>query len=231
MSDAAPRVPLVRSQSGQGLVKTGDDMRKLCLVTGIVCCSFLLAACSQDSEPQSSGASVASTENVDSSERNENASNSDQLVGVFVGEVNGGVVEVTVPFEDSLTEEIADYAQIVGFKDPLIFVSQTVSNQTDSEMTGCSPRLVTSDGNTIEFKAAFIFIGELQDLVPSDDVEMYNQGVNLYNSLLGRDALPGAKVTATYVAVGEPVDSGSVFSGAYTMETLLQGCDTKLVIR
>lgn len=188
-------------------------------------------ACSQETEPQSLDVSVASTDNVESSEANQSAPESEQLTGVFVGEVNGGIVEVTVPFQDDLTGKIANYAQIIGFAEPLIFVSQTVANQTDSTMVGCSPRVVTGEGDTIEFEAAFVFVGDLQDLVPDGDVEMYNQGVALYNSLLGKDVLPGATVTSVYVAFGEPANSGSIFSGAYTMETLLQGCDTRLVIK
>jgi hypothetical protein len=210
-------------------VKLGDDVRKLSLVTGLICCSFLLAACGQEAEQQSSDASVASTDSVDSLDSNQSATESEQLAGVFVGEVNGGVVEVAVPFENERTEEIATYAQQVGFEEELVFALQTVSNQADNVMVGCSPRLVTSNGETIEFENAFIFVGNLQDLVPDGDVEMYNQGVTLYNSLLGTDVLPGATVASVYVAAGEVAASGNIFSGAYTMETLLQGCDTKLV--
>lgn len=204
-------------------------MGKLGLVTGLVCCSFLLVACSQDAEPQSSNESVASTESVDSLESNQSETESEQLAGVFVGEVNGGIVEVAVPFENERTEEIATYAQEVGFGGELFFALQTVSNQADNVMVGCSPRLVTSNGETVEFENAFVFVGNLQDLVPEGDVEMYNQGVTLYNSLLGTDVLPGATVSSVFVAAGEVAVSGSIFSGAYTMETLLQGCDTKLV--
>jgi hypothetical protein len=204
-------------------------MGKTGLVTGLVCCSFLLAACSQESDPQSSDAAVASIDSVDSLELNQSATESEQLAGVFVGEVNGGVVEVAVPFENERTEEIATYAQEVGFEGDLVFALQTVSNKADNVMVGCSPRLVTGNGETVEFENAFIFVGNLQDLVPDGDVEMYNQGVTLYNSLLGTDVLPGATVSSVYVAAGEVAASGSIFSGAYTMETLLQGCDTKLV--
>lgn len=204
-------------------------MGKLGLVTGLVCCSFLLVACSQDAEPQSSDESVASTESVDSLESNQSETESEQLAGVFVGEVNGGIVEVAVPFENERTEEITTYAQEVGFEGELFFALQTVSNQANNVMVGCSPRLVTSNGETVEFENAFIFVGNLQDLVPEGDVEMYNQGVTLYNSLLGTDVLPGATASSVFVAAGEVAANGSIFSGAYTMETLLQGCDTKLV--
>jgi len=93
----------------------------------------------------------------------------------------------------------------------------------------CTPNVVTSSGETVAFTSAMQFIGDLQDLVPQSETALYNQGVDLYNSMLNADtALPGATTMGPYIATSDVTDFERLFSGAFTQKTMRQGCDTEL---
>jgi len=96
-------------------------------------------------------------------------------------------------------------------------------------MAICDPSIVTGDGETIKFSRVFVFISELMDFVPQWETELNNRGVNLYNSILNSDtALPGAKTAGTCVTQSDVSAFDRMLSGAFMMETMGQGCDTKL---
>jgi len=151
--------------------------------------------------------------------------------GLYSTEVNGGVLDIVIPAPaaDPTVVGITQYAAAVGFTEPMSFLNQTLTNQGDGKAFMCDPSIVTSDGETIKFSRAFVFISELIALVPQGDYELNNQGVRLYNSVLGSDrALPGAKTTGTYITTSDVSVFDRMFSGAFTKETMGQGCDTEV---
>lgn len=96
-------------------------------------------------------------------------------------------------------------------------------------MAMCDPVIVTSEGETIKFKRAMVFIGALQNLVPEGNTGLYNRGVDLNRSILNSgSALPGAITTGKCVTTSDVSGFYRVFNGALTVETMGQGCDTEL---
>ena len=194
--------------------------RFLAIVTSAM---FLVTACS-GSDNGESQSSNRGEDNV--------ADTSDAIGdGVFRGEVNGTVVEVTFPIDESNPDAaaIAQHAADAGFNEPLTFVILTITNNNDEAVASCPPRLVTDTGETIAFESGWSFVGELRDLIPDGNTELINEGVDLYNELIeGGEMLPGSVTTEIFVATEDVPPGGQFFSGAYTMETFGQGCDTKL---
>ena len=181
------------------------------------------------------GSSVEST-NSDVSAGSTDSNGSGAAAGSTSGlfEVSTGdiTLEVAIPApeEDATIEKIRSYAKLVGFKEPLRFAIQTVVNSGNESVTPCQLRIVTADGQTITFDPAFFVVGDMQDLVSIDETGVYNQGVDLYNSLLGMNAevLPGATTRAVLVTTAEFGSIQNVFSGTFSTSEFNQRCDVRL---
>lgn len=185
-----------------------------------------LTGCGSSEDATSETAAPAVVEGEVAGEDETPAGNS----GSYSTKVNDGVLDIALPAPaaDPTVAGITQYAAAVGFTGPMSFLNQTLTNQGDSAMAMCAPNVVTSSGETIAFTSAMQFIGDLQDLVPQGETALYNQGVELYNSILNSDtALPGAKTTGTYITTSDVSAFERMFSGAFTMETMGQGCDTE----
>ena len=151
--------------------------------------------------------------------------------GVYRAEVNGTIVELTFPIDElnSDAAAIVQHAADAGLDEPLTFVLLTITNNNDEAVAGCPPRLVTDTGETIAFQYGWSFVGDLREMIPDGNTELINEGVALYNMLLkGGEKLPGSVTTEIFVATEDVPPGGQFFSGAYTMETFGQGCDTRL---
>lgn len=153
--------------------------------------------------------------------------------GVYRGEVNGTVVEVTFPVDHLNPDAVAirKHSADVAFEEPVTFALRTITNNNDEAVSGCPPRIVTDTGETIAFEFGWSFVGSLRDSIPDENVELINEGVDLYNQLIeGGEMLPGSITTEIFVTTGDVPAGGQFFSGAYTMDSLGQGCDTKLTL-
>lgn len=152
--------------------------------------------------------------------------------GTYSVESNGVALNVTVPASGTseLVSAIEAYRQKVGSTAEFVYLSQELVNAGDAAANPCpSPRVVTEDGQTVKFVSAFQAVGDLQDLVAQGDTALYNEGVELYNALLGSKALPGATTTSLYVATSPLPSIKSVFSGVATGDTLpIQVCEGQL---
>lgn len=152
--------------------------------------------------------------------------------GTYSVESNGAVLNVTVPAvsDSALVSAIESYRQKVGSTDEFVYLSQELANSGDTAANPCPvPRVVTEDGQTVKFAAAFQIVGDLQDLVAQGDTALYNEGVELYNSVLDATALPGATTTSLYVAKGPLPSIASVFSGVAVGDVMpIQACEDQL---
>ena len=199
----------------------GETMFRLIVVmTGM---TLSLAGCSGSEDVVDQTSSDAGSNAADTT--------SSSGEGVYRGEVNGTLVEVTFPIDESNPDAaaITQHAADAGFDEPLTFVLLTITNNNDEAVASCPPRLVTDTGETIAFESGWSFVGELRDLIPDGNTELINEGVDLYNELIeGGEMLPGSVTTEIFVATEDVPPGGQFFSGAYTMETFGQGCDTRL---
>jgi hypothetical protein len=191
-------------------------MKRLSLISGFfVLGTLTIVGCSSSAEENGGGSAESSSS-----------------AGVYVGEANGGQIQLTLPaaVDDTVVLGISAYAEAVGFTEPLTFLTQSLTNTGDSAMAMCNPRIVTSSGETVEPVKAMEFISSLMDLIDiNDGTGRYNQGVELYNSVLNSDtALPGATTTGVYVSTSDLETRERVFGGSFTMETIGQGCDLEL---
>ena len=152
--------------------------------------------------------------------------------GVYTGESNEASQVIAVPAaaSDKTMAAVLAYAKKTGYTEPLAFVTVELKNNGADKVTNCPIRIVTESGETVEFSAAMHAISDMQDLMPTSDVSTYNDGIDLYNSMLNADrALPGATTTALYAAAhGEIASVKSVFAGTHTEASFMQGCDQEL---
>lgn len=136
-------------------------------------------------------------------------------------------IEIPAATKDPIAKAIAEYAAAVGATSPYSFLAQTLKNDGSSEVVMCDPRVVTQEGATVTFKQAFNVIADLRNLA-SSDTTLYNQGVELENSLPDSKTLPGATTTLLFASAESLPSIKSVTSGYTSRELMGQGCDVQM---
>lgn len=141
----------------------------------------------------------------------------DAVGGVYIWEsASGAVVRYTIPARSDydIVADIELYRTDIGSDLEASYILAEIDNTTGSENTQIPDlRIVTQDGETVVYQKAWLLIGDWQNDIPLDETDLYNRGVNLYNSLLDRDfALPGARVTTVLASSSALPSIGRVFA-------------------
>lgn len=145
--------------------------------------------------------------------------------GVYVWEdEQGAIVRYTIPAPagHELVQPIERFKARSGARGEVTFVLAELDNTEGSERVQIPDLdIVTEDGDTVVFQSAWLLVGDWQDSVEIDDSAIYNEGVDVYNSLLELDdALPGAKTTTILAADSTMPSVKRVFASGGFMEPI-----------
>jgi hypothetical protein len=176
----------------------------------------LVAGCSSSSSPASSSVADAGGN------------------GVYELSDSGAKLTVSLPVAEgnSTVSKLQSYAKTVGDTKPRLFIGVKLENLSTESLSICGISLVTDAGATVVFKPGRDLAGDLNEKAGNDNAssDIYNKGVELYNSLLNTDtALSGATLNTVYSAESGPAQARNLFSGLVTQATFLtSACDKKL---
>lgn len=126
--------------------------------------------------------------------------------GTYQYESNGATITIEIPADtdQSLVATTEAYRLETGSA-PVTYAIVNIDNSGGDESVSVFQfSVVTDDGATFEFKQGWQLVGDWQPSLNSNNRELYNRGVDLYNNLLNLDqALPGARSTALFIADGQ----------------------------
>lgn len=120
---------------------------------------------------------------------------------------------VFAPPDHPLVRKLESFrAKVAGPR--LSYVLVVMDNRNGTVSSGISAiSIVSSDGLTVEYPLARDWVGEAEDKIADDNIDLYNEAVAVYNSLLDQDeVLPGAVKTAIFVAEQRPRSVKNVFA-------------------
>jgi hypothetical protein len=184
------------------------------------------AGCGDDDDSQQpdSEETTAGTDGDDGGETAEAGGSGDY---VFEDPASGAIITYSV----LAPEGDATVAQLEAFRVAVdapgaSYVTVTIDNTDGTESADLPDLAVESSagmGSTyFYYDEAWLFLRGWQNLVPTENSDLHNQGVDLYNSLLELgSALPGASTTTVLAAHGTPADIATVFIEGPGEETVL----------
>lgn len=130
--------------------------------------------------------------------------------GTYAFEYMGAQVRLEVPTDptDPRLAELEAYRTKLGAPEVSYVIAEVDNTDGADSINMNQVVVVTEEGEQVTLDTIFTVIGEWQDLVPiDDDSGTYNQGVELYNSYLDNNLLPGAKGTAVVAGGDGDIDS------------------------
>ena len=184
------------------------------------------AGCGDDDDSQQpdSEETTAGTDGDDGGETAEAGGSGDY---VFEDPASGAIITYSVlaPEGDATVAQLEAFRVAVDAPG-VSYVTVTIDNTDGTESADLPDLAVMSSagvGSTyFYYDEAWLLLGGWQDLVPTENSDLYNQGVDLYNSLLELgSALPGASTTTVLAAHGTPADIRTVFIEGPGEETVL----------
>ena len=184
----------------------------------MLCAGTLLmgaVACGDDDSQQPDSEETTAGTDGDNGGETEEANGSGDYV--FEDPASGAIITYSV----LAPEGDATVAQLEAFRVAVdapaaSYVTVTIDNTDGTESADLPDLAVESSagvGSTyFYYGEAWLLLGGWQNLVPTENSDLYNQGVDLYNSLLELgSALPGASTTTVLATHGTPADIHTVF--------------------
>lgn len=161
------------------------------LLAGALCvCAVILTGCSSEGGAPSAAAEPGG-------------------LGVYQGDLAEGVrgsASVYAPANDAGPAMIEELRTALG-QATYTYITLDVDNRQGKQPVNVQEIQVTdAAGKLVTFKLGFNQVGEMDNVIPSDNTDLYNKSVNIYNELLKQKRTEsGQRQTVTFVATEQVV--------------------------